>query len=273
MAAAPDYVLGHSDPELERLQFQARLIAGVTRRLIRESGVGPGMRALDLGCGVGDVSMLLADAVGESGVVVGIDREARAIETARARAATAGYRQIDFAVGSDEAILEYPPFDAAFGRYVLMRQTDPAAMVRRAASAVRPGGIVAFHELVPYNPGGDLFVGDLHRQVFEGVAAACRAALPSHDVGLRLVACFEEAGLGEPQVIWESIAGGPSSPIIQWLAMTCLAFLPVIKRLGLDDAIGDPATLETRLAAAAKASRAQLVSPPQACAWARRAGD
>jgi protein-L-isoaspartate O-methyltransferase len=87
-----DYVLGHADPEIERLQFQSRLIAGVTLRLIRECGIGPGMRVLEIGRGFGDVSMLRADTVGASGVVVAIDREQRAIETARARAARAGQR-------------------------------------------------------------------------------------------------------------------------------------------------------------------------------------
>lgn len=60
MSDAPVYVFGHADPEIERLQLQAGIIAGVTRRLIRESGIGPGMHVLDIGCGVGDVSMLLA---------------------------------------------------------------------------------------------------------------------------------------------------------------------------------------------------------------------
>ncbi len=270
MAAGPEYIFGHADPELERLQFQARIVEGVTRRFIRESGVAPGMRVLDIGCGVGDVSLLLAEAVGDSGIVVGIDREPRAIEVARARAASAGYRQIDFAVGSDEDLLEYPPFDAAIGRYVLIHQQDPAATLRRAAAAVRPGGIVAFHELVPFI-GGAPPPGDLLSQVVGAISAACRAALPSYDVGLRLVACFDDAGLGEPNLISESIAGGPSSPIIALLAMTYRAFLPVIMRLDLDcTKIGDPETLESRLAAAAKAARAQSVSPPQVCAWAKR---
>ncbi len=266
-----DYVFGHSDAEIERLQFQARVLEGVTRRLIRESGIEPGMRVLDIGCGVGDVAMLLAEAVGAFGFVVAIDREQRAIETARARAAKAGYRQIDFVVGSDEDLLEYPPFDAAIGRYVLIHQQDPAATVRRAAAAVRRGGIVAFQELLPHIDPAVLPDFDLLNRTVEALGAASRAAFPSWDVARRLVACYEDAGLGEPHLIWESIAGGPSSPIIPWLVMTYRALLPIIERLGLEYAnAGDIETLETRLMAAATAARAQIVSPPQACAWAKR---
>src|SRR5271170_5692902 len=93
MAEAPHYVLGHSDAELERLRLQSALYADATRRVIRESGIAPGMRVLDIGCGPGDVAMLIADAVGPSGKVVAIDREPRAVETARNRALEAGYEQ------------------------------------------------------------------------------------------------------------------------------------------------------------------------------------
>src|SRR5215475_5022290 len=92
MSRTADYVLGHSDLEIERLKIQAIAIAGITRRLIGECGIQPGMRVLDIGCGAGDVSMLLAEAVGPSGLVVAIDREARAIETARSRAEAAGHQ-------------------------------------------------------------------------------------------------------------------------------------------------------------------------------------
>jgi hypothetical protein len=53
MNTAPLYVMGHADLEIERLQLQASIIAGVTRRLIQECGIRPGMRVLDLGCGAG----------------------------------------------------------------------------------------------------------------------------------------------------------------------------------------------------------------------------
>src|SRR5260370_38417843 len=117
------YALGHQDREIDRLQFQSRIIEPVTRRLIRECGIGPGMRVFDIGCGAGDMSMLLAETVGETGRVVAFDREARVIETAKAKAIAAGYRQIEFVGTSDEAFPERrPAFDAAIGRYCLHHQ-------------------------------------------------------------------------------------------------------------------------------------------------------
>ena len=58
----------------------------ITNRLIKDAGIVQGMRVLDLGCGKGDVSLLLAKAVGPSGEVVGVDRSNKVLEVARNRA-------------------------------------------------------------------------------------------------------------------------------------------------------------------------------------------
>jgi cyclopropane fatty-acyl-phospholipid synthase-like methyltransferase len=79
------YALGHSEEELDRLKTQARLIDPITQRFFHEAGIGPGMRVLDVGCGAGDTSMLLAEMVGERGEVVGVDRASAAIAAAQAR--------------------------------------------------------------------------------------------------------------------------------------------------------------------------------------------
>jgi ubiquinone/menaquinone biosynthesis C-methylase UbiE len=102
------------------------------------------MRVLDLGAGSGDVAFLVAEAVGPSGSVVGVDREERSVALARRRATKAGYGNVELAVAGDESLPADAPFDAAICRFVLIHQRDPAAMIRRAAAVVRPGGVVAF---------------------------------------------------------------------------------------------------------------------------------
>lgn len=272
MNATPVYVLGHADFEIERLQFQAGIIAEVSRRLIRECGIEPGMRVLDIGCGVGDMSMLLAEAVGDTGTVVAFDREAVAIDVARARALAAGHRQIEFVIASDEGFPDGADFDAVVGRYVLHHQSDPVAMIRRAAAAVRQGGIIAFHEPAGHIGGHTVPIIDLYVELERSLSAVFGPTLPHRDVGGRLIACFEDAGLPAPRLIWESIAGGHASPLWRLMAMTYQSMLPQIAvRQGLAPAdLGDPATLADRLVAKAKAVRAQIFSKPQSCAWVTR---
>jgi ubiquinone/menaquinone biosynthesis C-methylase UbiE len=80
-----DYALGSTDAEHERLIRQGVVLAPLTERLFREAGIGPGQRVLDVGSGVGDVAMLAASLVGQSGEVVGIERDPRSIARARRR--------------------------------------------------------------------------------------------------------------------------------------------------------------------------------------------
>jgi SAM-dependent methyltransferase len=229
------------------------------------------MRVLDIGCGIGDVAMLIAEAVGKSGAVVAFDREARAIETARAHASAAGFRQIEFVVAADDAIGDRPRFDAVFGRYVLHHQVDPVAMLRRARAATRQGGIIAFHEPAGHVDAQTMPTVDLFVRLERCLNAAFAANLQQRDIGGRLTGAFEQAGLPTPWVIWESIAGNHASPLWLLAALTYRSMLPQIIHLGLAaDDIGDPDTLADRLMAAAAAVHAQIVSKPQACAWAIR---
>ena len=119
------YVLGHSAEELNRLIDQARLFGELTEDVFVRAGIGPGMRVLDVGCGAGDVSFLLARMVGPSGTVVGVDRSEDAVAMANARARAMGLAQVSFSQGELEDISLDQPVDVAVGRFVLMYSPQP----------------------------------------------------------------------------------------------------------------------------------------------------
>jgi SAM-dependent methyltransferase len=267
-----EYILGHSGREIRRLMHQAAILRPITERLLRGAGIGTGMRVLDLGCGAGDVSMLAAELVGPTGSVVGIDRSQEVVAVARERARTAGLRHVDFEEASVDAFSDPEPFDAAIGRYVLIHQADPVAFIRAAAGLVRPGGVVAFHELCV---GGQVLQSlpgvPLWQQAWDWMRMAFQAAAPHSDAGGRLIEHFSRAGLPQPALFCESpVGGGKDSPLYAWLAETLESFMPQVLRTGIVTA--DTIAIETfedRLRTAVVEAQSQVVGPEQFCAWTR----
>src|SRR5262249_42865963 len=118
MDASDTYILGRSSSETRRLILQHQLFAPLTRRFFEAAGMGAGMKVLDLGSGAGDVALLAADLVGASGRVVGVDMNAEILETARSRAASAGWTNITFVAGDAREIALDADFDAVVGRWI-----------------------------------------------------------------------------------------------------------------------------------------------------------
>nr|WP_276322859.1 methyltransferase domain-containing protein [Streptomyces sp. F001] len=106
---------------------QGRILRSSTDRFLRLGGLRPGMSVLDLGSGMGDVSMLAAGIVGPRGRVLGIDRDPAATEKARRRARNEAFDgSLDFEVTELDDFDTTERFDAVVGRYVLLYQKDPA---------------------------------------------------------------------------------------------------------------------------------------------------
>ena len=91
--------------------------------------------------------MLTADLVGPSARVIGIDSNPNLLATARARALAAGHANITFLTGDLREVTFEEDFDAVVGRLILCHLQDPAAVLRRMGSYLRPGGVAAFYEL------------------------------------------------------------------------------------------------------------------------------
>src|SRR6266481_4764591 len=197
---AHDYALGYTDFEQDRLIRQAALIAPITERLFREAGIGPGQRVLDLGSGLGDVSMLVARLVGPSGEVVGIERDGTSIERAPARVAAAGFRNVRLTQTDVNKIVSDKLFDAAVGRFILMFLPDPVSVLRSVAQLVRAGGVLAFQEpsWIPMLALGDRL--PLWSCVLRSIHETLLRSGANPEMGLALYPIFQEVGLPAPKV-------------------------------------------------------------------------
>ena len=262
-------MLGSGCSELERLQTLSTLYEGITRRWLKEAGPEAGMSVVDVGCGPGDVTMLAAEMVGPGGTVTGVDNSPQALELARSRAERAGLRSVRFERSDATSWLPDRPVDALIGRLVLMHLPDPAAALARFARAVRPGGVVAFQDIVlttrrtePPLPLVAAFNGWL-------IETLRRSGRPVH-MGLRLAAAFRAAGLPEPGLTTGTpVERGPDALGYTIMAGDVASLLPRMEQLGVVTAaeVG-PETFEDRLRAEAAAADAVLLSPMMVGSWA-----
>jgi ubiquinone/menaquinone biosynthesis C-methylase UbiE len=268
----PEYSLGHSVAEQERLQRQAGYLRGITESIWRTAGIMPGLRVLDVGCGVGDTTFLAADLVGPEGFVVGMDRSADAIGAARRRAETGGRTNVLFVQGElGSPIPDQGPFDAVVGRYVLIHQQDIVAALCSLRDLVRPAGLVAFHELeldlrFVSDPSSDFAL-----RVFSWLREAFRLSGTQLNVVSQMPRYFYEAGFGWPETEIHPLVGcGPDSFGPSYVVSTLNALAPLLEKAGVvtADELGLD-TLEARLresCANGAASMAQI----NGGVWARR---
>jgi SAM-dependent methyltransferase len=253
--------------------LQGRILRHWTDRFLRAAGIAPGMSVLDLGSGMGDVSLNVADIVGPQGRVLGLDRDPVPVSKARQRVAVEGCDDtVEFQVTALEDFNTAERFDAIVGRYILLYQPDPAAILRRYAQFLRPGGVVVFHEVGlrsanptwPPCPSWD----DAYALIAD---AFDEAGIPP-DFGRRLGPTFHAAGLPWPTIeVIEPTGGGPGSYIYKWMAHSLLTLAPRLTGMGrkLPDGWGFDETLAGNMRDAVLATGSQLHGPIQFGAWTR----
>jgi len=268
---SPAYALGYSSDEFRRLELQGAFFRDLTEDVLKRAGLRAGMHVLDVGCGVGDVALLAGEFVGPTGRVLGIDRSHDAIAIARRRAAAAGQNWTLFEASEIETYTTSLRFDAIVGRLVLGYLPDAVAALRRLLGLLRPNGVVAFQEialpLIRSVPPGALF-----DQCSQWVTDAFGPAGFEVDMGGKLYATFVAAGLADPQMIAAGrVAGGPESPLYDYMTGVVRSLLPMIERFNVATAaeVGID-TLAERLRREALASNACIMLPPLVGAWSRK---
>jgi SAM-dependent methyltransferase len=268
-----EYVLGSADPELARLATLSRLYAPVTAAWLDSAGLEPGMSVVDLGCGLGDVTLAVAARVGASGTVTGVDNADRPLAVARRRAAEAGCDTVAFQSGDVTTWRPREPVDAVVGRLILVHVHDPVALVARLTGLVRPGGVIAFQDVVLTTRAGQPplpLLTAFNGWLFEAFRRLGRPV----DMGLRLAAVFEAAGLPSPVLTSGApLERGGAALGLSIVAGDVTSLLPAFERTGVATAeeVGAE-TFERRLRAEATDADAVLVNPLLVGACARVGG-
>ncbi len=263
-----NYVLGHTEEELQRLDHQAETIERPTRLFLQAAGLKTGMRVVDLGSGLGHVARLAGEMVGPAGSVLGIERSRDALAVARERTERAGLSHVDFLEGDITTWRASEPVDAIVGRLLLFHVSDPAAVARHHIDNLIPGGVFIS---IDFDIGGARAEPPVAivEETAGWVEAAFRAAGAWPRIGARLGVTLEQAGFtgvttfGVQRYISPQDRNGPAL-----LAGVARSLAPAI----LGHGIATPEqlrleTLEARIGEAVRQADAVFIPPTVVGAW------
>lgn len=117
--------------------------------IIRLLEIKPGMSVLDAGCGPGRLTLPLARAVGESGLVTALDVQQGMLDRVRERIMTEGLGNVDLLKGGlGDGILPRNSFDRVLLVSVLGEIPEKARAIDEIFGALKPGGILSVTEVI-----------------------------------------------------------------------------------------------------------------------------
>lgn len=151
------YTLALTEPERMRYRMMAELARENEADLWEYSGIVPGARVADVGCGPGAVLTEIARIVGPEGTAVGVEPGRPAREAAREELDSLGLEHVEVREGNgEETGLEPGAWDCVVMRHVLTHTGDAAQ------------GIVA-HLATLLAPGGHLYLVDVDLEAFRAI--------------------------------------------------------------------------------------------------------
>jgi len=142
-----EYALASGAAAVERLFVLHSIYSPAGRRLLLQAGLKPGMHVADFGCGVGAVTRMIAEMVGPTGSVTGVDISAEQTQQASVICKKAGLHNVKFQT-ADACRTGLPrhSFDLVYCRFLLLHLPDPEACLREMHDLLKPGGILVVED-------------------------------------------------------------------------------------------------------------------------------
>ena len=126
------------------LRETGRIVATFGEAALKVAAPQPGERVLDIGCGCGDTSIEIAQLVGPTGSVLGIDVSQPMLEVARSSGALADCAHLTFREGDASEVPLPADMDLLFSRFGVMFFSRPSAALGHLRESLRPGGRCVF---------------------------------------------------------------------------------------------------------------------------------
>jgi len=244
-----------------------KVYSGVGRRVLLKAGLKKGMKVADFGCGVGVVTRMLAEMVGISGMVTGIDVNAAQLQQASELCANEGLPNTVF-VEADACNTGLPQgsFDLVYCRFLLLHLQNPAACLQEMWRVLRPGGILVVED-------GDLAsAGSVPPTAINAFADLFSRLGPlrglDYSLSRNLYHMVAEQGFCDAkiEIHQPAMVGGDNGALLRWSVQEAG---PAFVGAGLIT----PEELERTLAAMQKAienPKVLILAPRMSLVWARK---
>jgi 2-polyprenyl-3-methyl-5-hydroxy-6-metoxy-1,4-benzoquinol methylase len=145
-----EYVIDGGEQGKHRLNILGQAMNEYSMDALRKAGLSAGVSVLDAGCGGGTMTYYIAQNIGQTGHVTGIDYDGDIIELNRQELARIGVTNISFHQADIHDFNEKGQYDIVFSRYLLSHLHNPAAVIARLVDALKPGGMLVVEDIRAY---------------------------------------------------------------------------------------------------------------------------
>lgn len=233
-----EYVLGTSADESVRLGLQHRLWSASAHQLWEKAGVRPGQTVLDIGCGPGHATLDLAQIVGPTGRVIGVDESAAFLKQLNDQAQARKFQNIDRVLGDVQELDAALPghedsIDVVYARWVFCFLSKPEDVVRGLSRMVKPGGRVAVQDYFNYERALTLAPRrEAFSKVIQAVGASWRARGGDTDIMGKLPGMLVAHGFRVDHLDVVQRIARPGSTMWYWPNSFWQSFVPRLVEMG-----------------------------------------
>jgi len=169
-------------------------------------GLRGGWRVADIGCGIGLVTLWIAEHVGRDGWVSAVDVSFEQLRVAKSNAAMVGLKNISFHQASAyETSLQADSFDLVYSRFLMCHLRHPVNALKEMGALIKKGGVLVCEDCDDSSIVTDPPTRAYSRLVEISRAVDNKRGLDSA-IGLKLHRLFRQAGFHSPNVSLKQMA-------------------------------------------------------------------